>query len=56
MGKIREVELTEADISSAINETEKEIAYIDRCGNSIWSGGWAEIGNFDPIHLFPPES
>jgi hypothetical protein len=37
-------------------ETEKEIAYIDRCGNSIWSGGWAEIGNFDPIHLFPPGS
>jgi len=37
-------------------ETEKEIAYIDRCGNSIWRGGWVEIGSFDPLHLFPPES
>ena len=34
-------------------ETEKEIAYIDRGGNSIWSGSWVEIGSLDPLHLLP---
>ena len=37
-------------------ETEKEIAYIDRSGNSIWSSGWVDIGTHDPLHLYPPES
>jgi len=37
-------------------ETEKEIEYVDRCGNLIWSSGWVEIGSFDPLHLYPPES
>jgi hypothetical protein len=37
-------------------ETEKEIAYVDRRGESIWKSGWVELGSFDPLHLYPPDS
>ena len=37
-------------------ENEKEIAYVDRGGESIWKSGWVELGSLDPLHLYPPDS
>ena len=34
-------------------ETEKEVAYIDRKGAVVWSGGWVEHGTIDPYHILP---
>jgi hypothetical protein len=36
-------------------ETEKELAYIDRAGDVVWSSGYVDIGFLDPVHLLPPE-
>jgi hypothetical protein len=36
-------------------ETEKKIGYISKSGAFIWQNKWLEIGDFDPLHLLPPE-
>jgi hypothetical protein len=39
----------------ALVETEKELAYIDKAGDVVWSGGYVDIGFLDPSHLLPLE-
>jgi hypothetical protein len=36
-------------------ENETSIGYIDRGGTFRWKSRWVELGDFDPLHLFPAE-
>lgn len=40
----------------ALVETEKELAYIDSEGATVWASGYVDIGFLDPSHLLPPEA
>ena len=39
----------------ALVETEKELSYIDKGGDVVWSSGYVDIGFLDPSHLLPQE-
>ena len=34
-------------------ETEKDLLYVDRSGETFWRSGWVELGGFDPYRLYP---
>jgi WG containing repeat len=36
-----------------LTETEKDLLYVDRTGETLWKSGWVELGSFDPYHLYP---
>ncbi len=40
----------------ALVEAEKELAYIDSEGGTVWASGYFDIGFLDPSHLLPPEA